>query len=153
MKYYFSRKNNHCFIKLTEILSPVVDDVLTGKQDACKKAIQLMHWTITKIPSNRFKNQEYTQQVFDAIEAYLLSGDKAIKSIARKRRIDRLEVSKTIASDCLEYFAFLPAKLEADPENISDYLNTMDNIFHLLRKIDRRINYFQELQLHLEQTA
>lgn len=153
MKYYFDRKNDHCFIKLSAILNPVVNDVLLGKTGACHQATMLMHWTITKIPSGRFKNQEYTQSVFDAVDSYLKAGDQSIKKLARKRKIDRLEVSKTIASDCLEYFAFLPMQFENDPKDINGYIKTMDDIFSLLRKIDGRVNYFEQLQMHLQETS
>jgi len=153
MEYYFSRIADPGFIELSEILSPVISNVLFGKQDFCQKAIKLMHWTITQIPSNRFKNQEYTQGVFDAIGSYLATGDQSIKSLARKRKIDRLEVSKTIASDCLEYFAFLPMQMEENPKDISKYVWAMDNIFSLLRKIDGRRNYFKPLRIHLEQMS
>ena len=132
----------------------MISDILNGKQDASRKAIRLMRSAITRIPAKRFKDHEYTQQIFDAIESYLSSGDQLIRKIARKQKTDRLEVSKTIACDCLEYFSFLPMQLEPmqlekNPEFVHNYIATMDNIFMLLRKIEHRKSQIKQLKAQL----
>lgn len=152
-QYYFSRTEDPYFIELKQLLDPVTNDILSDKPLACQKAIRLMHTAIIKIPAIRFKDPEYTKLIVDAVESYLSFNDQLIKSIARKRRTDRLEVKKTIASDCLEYLSFLPIQLETDSGNIRRYVENMDNIFCLLRKIESKKNHFKQLRLQIEMMA
>ena len=148
--YYFSQPTDPFFIELKNLLIPTMNDVLNEKPNAIKKVVQLMHSAVSKIPLTYFKDAEYAKQIIGAIDAYLISDDQEIKSIARKRRTDRLDVRVTIASDCIEYLSFLPAQLENDPKNIIRYAENMDNALSLLRTIEAKKNHLKQLKLQIK---
>ncbi len=146
--YYFSAKDDPFFLGLEGLLSPIIKDVSDEKEGAAKKAIHLMCIAVSQMPITSFKDPEYTKQILIAVKHYLKSGDiQRIKQTARKRRTDRLEMLHTIASDVLEYLAFLPARLEEDPKNIYRYLENMDNALWILRRLGLYEKFFKKLKV------
>ena len=146
--YYFSTKEDPFFLGLEGLLSPLISDVLACKENAAKKAIRSMSLAVSLMPITSFKDPAYTRQIITAIKHYLKFGDiQPIKQTARKRRTDRLELMHTIASDVLEYLAFLPMKLAENPENIHRYLENMDNALWILRRLGLYEKFFKKLKV------